>query len=365
MTLIQERLRELEQYKPTGTRPEGFERFWLDRLKADNPAAAKLELEEIVYPLQQIQVFKAALPAGDGVILRGYYLRPAHPLAFRPVSNLAEQCLEYGSEHSSKSASSEGNPAGTITKYPGLVRFHGYSGNRGQISELLLWALQGYAILALDVRGQCGETPDGRSYPTGRFSGWLTLGLDSPENHYFRQVYLDALRAVEALSHQPEVDEKRLGVFGKSQGGGLAVAAAGLANGLGERAGLQARVKAVSAAIPFLADFRGGFRLHTDGPLVELSNYFRYFDPEHKHEEGIFEVLDYFDILHFAPWFGEQMQSLISIGLKDTACPPPSIHALYRAVSGEKRLLVYPEYGHESPDEFVDRQIKLFIESLN
>lgn len=331
MTFIQEGLRVLEQYRPSGIRPEEFEHFWLDRLQRDKPAAAKLELEEVPYPLSQVQVFKAALPAGDGVILKGYYLRPAYPPALH---------------------------------FPGLVRFHGYSGNRGQISELLLWALQGYAVLALDVRGQCGETPDGRSYPAGGFSGWLTLGLDSPENHYFRQVYLDALRAVEALSRQPEVDETRLGVFGKSQGGGLAIAAAGLANGLGKRAGLQARVKAVSAAIPFLTDFRGGFKYHTEGPMVELSHYFRYFDPEHKREGEIFKVLDYFDILHFAPWLGEAAHSLVSIGLKDQACPPTTIHALYQALSGEKQLLVYPEYGHESPDEFMDQQIKLFAKNL-
>jgi cephalosporin-C deacetylase len=329
MSFIQNKIKELEQYSPSGSCPQDFIRFWTESLKSDHPTTARLELNAISYPLTQVEVFNASLQAGDGVVLKGYYLRPA---------------LKY--------------------QFPGLVRFHGYSGNRGQISELLFWALQGYAVLGLDVRGQCGGTPDGRIYTAGGFSGWMTLGLDSPQNHYFRQVYLDAVRAVEALSRQQEVDEKQIGVFGKSQGGGLAIIAAGLVNGLGQEAGMQAQVKAVSAAIPFLGDFRGAYALHREGPLAELEWYFRLSDPEHKREEDIFKVLDYFDAVNFAPYVGEAVKKLISVGLKDTACPPPTVHALYRALTGEKTLLVYPEYGHESPDEFVDRQIEFLAGEL-
>jgi cephalosporin-C deacetylase len=344
MTGIHEKLRKLEAYKPTGTCPEDFAGFWMENLKLDNLETASLELQAISYPLPQVEVFMASLPAGDGVILKGYYLRPAY---------YKKNLLKYSERDES-----------VAPRFPGLVRFHGYSGNRGQISELLFWALQGYAILGLDVRGQCGETPDGRSYLMGGFSGWMTLGLDSPQNHYFRQVYLDAVRAMEALSRQPEVDEKQIGVFGKSQGGGLAIIAAGLANGFGKDLGMKAQVKAVSAAIPFLADFRGGFEQHSDGPLAELSWYFRLFDPEHKREEEVFKVLDYFDAIHFASLFSDQVSCLVSIGLKDMSCPPPTIYALYNALSGKKKLLVYPEYGHESPDEFVDRQIEFLAGEL-
>jgi cephalosporin-C deacetylase len=320
-----------KQYESLSTCPNDFEAFWTESLKFDSLASARLELQEMSYPLKQVEVFKASARAGDGVDLKGYYLRPTH----------------------------------RVNPLPGLVRFHGYSGNRGQISELLFWALQGYAILGLDVRGQCGETPDGRNYIRGGFSGWMTLGLDSSQNHYFKQVYLDAVRAVEAMSSQPEVDEKRIGVMGKSQGGGLAIIAAGLVNGLGQKVGLKAQVKAVSSGIPFLADFRRGFELHAEGPLAELSWYFRLFDPEHKREEEVFTVLDYFDAVHFAPWVGENCgKSLVSVGLKDRACPPPTIYSLYRALSGDKKLLVYPEYGHETPDEFIDHQIEFLAREL-
>lgn len=111
-------------------------------------------------------------------------------------------------------------------------------------------------------------------------------------------------------------------------------------------------------------DFREAFKLHNDGPLAELAWYFRLFDPEHHREEKVFKVLDFFDALHFAPWIGEQGHCLVSVGLKDTACPPPTIYALYKALSGEKKIHVYPEYGHESPDEFIDRQVEFLAREL-
>ncbi|MGI1660156.1 MAG: acetylxylan esterase [Desulfitobacterium sp.] len=325
MEIIEDKLRELESIPCLGRYPKDFSEFWLESLRTDSRVPALLELERIPYPITKVEVFSATVLAGDEVGLRGYYLRPALTV---------------------------------INNFPGLVRFHGYSGNRGQISELLFWALQGYAILALDVRGQSGETPDHRVYPTGSFSGWMTLGLESPHRHYYRQVYLDAVRAVAALANQSEVDESRIGCLGKSQGGGLAVTAAAMTNTLGKEVGLPSRVKAVSAAIPFLCDFRRGYQLQSGGPLDELAWYFHLHDPEHRREKGIFTTLDYFDTVHFAPWLGEEVSSFLSMGLKDTVCPPATVYALYRAIEGKKQLLVYPEYGHESPDEFVDRQIE-------
>ncbi|HHY25523.1 MAG TPA: acetylxylan esterase, partial [Desulfitobacterium dehalogenans] len=121
MTIIQEAIETLETIPYRGMRPQDFEEFWLESLRGDTRVKARLELEEIPYPLSKVEVFAATLLSGDRVELKGYYLRP------RAI-----------------------NPRETL---PGLVRFHGYSGNRGQISELLFWALQGYAILALDVRG--------------------------------------------------------------------------------------------------------------------------------------------------------------------------------------------------------------------
>ncbi|HHV64811.1 MAG TPA: acetylxylan esterase [Peptococcaceae bacterium] len=352
MGILEKKVAELKNYKPELTRQQDFERFWLmaaeeifspeglsswridpeeREISEEFQVSFNLELEDINYPLKQVKVYKASLEAAEGTTLHGWYLYPA--------------------------------TAGEHKKVPGLIRFHGYSSNKGKICELLLWALQGYAVLAMDVRGQCGDTPDARVYSSGSFSGWLTLGLDSPLEYYYRQVYLDSIQAIEALARRPEVDGKKIGLFGNSQGGALAIVSAALLSRFaGKLEGITAQVAAVSAGIPFLSDLRRAYEEHVDGPLTELDWYFRMYDPLHEREEEIFKLLSYFDAMNFAPWV--KCPALVSIGLKDTACPPPTIYALFNHLGGKKEILIYPDYSHESNDNFLDRQIVFFAREL-
>jgi len=320
-------------YVPKVKEPEDFSQFWMEGLTEDLRILPEIELKQIKYPLIQVEVFEACVRAGDGLSLKGWYVRP------KDRFNL-----------------------------PGLVRFHGYSGNRGQISELLFWALQGYAVLGMDVRGQCGETPDGRIYSQGHFAGWMTQGVYDPQDYYLRQVYLDAVRLAISLGRQPEVNEDKLGVFGKSQGGGLALITAALINKGSSLIKAQSgnevnpQIKAVCAGIPFLCDFPLAYTQAQDGPLAELTQYFRYYDPEHKTFDHVFNTLSYFDGVNFAPWIDAPV--LFSVGLKDTACPPQTIFGVYNLIVDKKEIAVYPDYGHETIDAFVDRQIAFFAREL-
>lgn len=353
MSTVEEKIAELKKYKPELTRKIDFESFWQSALEelfpgndglpswkidAESRQIAEeyqpsfdLDLEEYPHPLKNVKVYKASLEASDCTILRGWYICPAD--------------------------------ANENQKVPGLVRFHGYSSNKGKICELLLWALQGYAVLAMDVRGQCGDTPDGRTYSTGAFSGWMTLGLESPMEYYYRQVYLDSVQIVEALARRPEVSSDKIGLFGNSQGGTLAVVTAGLFGRFGnEMVGITAGIAAVNAGIPFMSDMKRAYKEHSDGPWMEFDWYFRMHDPFHEREDEIFELLSYFDAMNFASWV--KCPVLVSVGLKDTACPPPTIFALYNYLAGEKEIIPYADYGHESIDSHVDRQIVFFAGRL-
>lgn len=353
MNSVQERICELEKYKPKLTKRPDFESFWemgleeliprgsifrwkidheAQKIEKDEEPSFELKLEPFNYPIKQVKVYKAALEAADGTIIKGWYLKP--------------------------SQAEESNPV------PGLVRFHGYSSNKGKVCELLLWALQGYAILGMDVRGQCGDTPDTRTYSSGSFAGWLTQGIESPLEYYYRQVYLDSVQLTEALARRPEVDNNRLGLFGNSQGAALAIACTAILTKFKKSfKEITANIVAVNAGIPFLADIKKAFyENHSEGPWAEFDWFFRMQDPLHEKENEIFENLSYFDVMNFAPWV--KCPTLVSVALQDKACPPATIYALYNHLAGEKEIIPYADYSHESIDVHVDRQIEFFAEKL-
>ena len=63
-------------------------------------------------------------------------------------------------------------------------------------------------------------------------NGYMTRGIDDPADYYYRRVFTDAVRAVDAIRMLPQIDADRLAVTGGSQGGGIALAAGALSEGL-------------------------------------------------------------------------------------------------------------------------------------
>jgi cephalosporin-C deacetylase len=92
---------------------------------------------------------------------------------------------------------------------------------------------------------------------------------------------------------------------------------------------------------------------------VELSEYFRRFDPRHEREDAIFEALGYVDIQHLAPRI--QGDVLWSMGLMDTVCPPSSQFAAYNKITAPKLLDIYPDFGHEGLPGSADRIFQFML----
>ena len=123
-------------------------------------------------------------------------------------------------------------PAGTTGPLPTVVQYFGYSGGRGFPHTTNLWAQAGYAHFLMDTRGQGysggnpGGTPDDSAYAGLNHSpGFMTAGITDPETYYYRRVYIDAVRALEAARTSPFVDPDKIVVTGGSQGGGISIAA--------------------------------------------------------------------------------------------------------------------------------------------
>ena len=228
-------------------------------------------------------------------------------------------------------------PAGASEKRPLVVRYLGYGGGRGLPLDHLAWPAAGYAHLVMDTRGQGsgwspGDTPD----PVGSdvaHPGFMTRGILGRDTYYYRRVFTDAVRAIEAGLSHPLVDASRIAVVGGSQGAGISLAAAALAP----------RVGAIMADVPFLCDFPRAVRMAPRDPYGEISRYLAI----HRNKvETVFETLRYFDGTCFAPRITSP--ALISVAQMDSICPPSTVYAAYNGLSSrDKTMLDYGFNDHE------------------
>ena len=108
-------------------------------------------------------------------------------------------------------------------KLPCVARFHGGGGKKRIYPETVA---TGVCCFAMDVRSQGGTTIDKADYEVGDTMGSLmSRDLINRDRFYMKNIYLDAVRAMDVIAMQPEVDPSRIVTFGQSQGGALSVVA--------------------------------------------------------------------------------------------------------------------------------------------
>ena len=110
-------------------------------------------------------------------------------------------------------------PATAPEQMSAIIQYPGYGGSRGLPHESILWAAAGYAHLVMDTRRpsrswSTGDTPDalGSGSPQG---GYMTKGINSPHDYFYRRLFVDAVRAVDAICQHPRVDPGRIAVAGR------------------------------------------------------------------------------------------------------------------------------------------------------
>ena len=237
-------------------------------------------------------------------------------------------------------------PSGTSGELPGIVQFCGYGHGRGHALRDLRWAAAGYAHLIVDARDQGhGDTSD--DFPDGNPSAgsFLTRGILSPETYYYRRIFTDAVRAVEALRSLEVVDANRVGAVGMSQGGGIAIVIAGLVPDL----------SMVVSQAPFMCELDRAASLSTEEPYSFLRQYFadRRLDMNTAQE-----TLRYFDVVNHAK--RAKAPALLSTGLLDGIAPPETVLPAFSAYGGEKEIRVWPYNGHEAGSELDEENALTF-----
>ena len=300
-------LAQLETYRSAAVAPDDFDERWAATLAEARAVPMVPVVTPVTTGLKLVDVFDVTFPGFGGDPVRAWLVVPA----------------------------------GTATRLPVVVTYQGYGGGRGLPIEHLTWANAGYAQLFMDTRGQGsswgsgGHTDDphgaGPSVP-----GFLLRGIESFETYYYRRLIVDAVRAVDAAKELPQVDPERVVVAGISQGGGLAIAAAALADG----------VVAAMPDVPFLCDFARAVDVSTTTPYTEVA---RYLSVHRDRVATVFGTLNYVDGVHFAA--RATAPALFSVALLDQTCPPSSVFGAYHAWQGEASIEVYPFNDHEGGQE--------------
>lgn len=310
---------ELEKYNGTTPMPDDFDEYWDRALMEMNSTEMNVSMTEADFRCPNTKCFDLYYTGVGGSRVYAKYLRPEKVKG----------------------------------KIPAVIMFHGYSDSSGDWFDKLSFVQAGFAVFAMDCRGQGGKSEDTGSVKGTTLNGHFIRGLEdeNPDKLLFRNIYLDTAELAKIAINTDIVDETQVYVNGGSQGGALALACAAL----------EPKIKKAAVMYPFLSDFQkvletGGTR----GAYVELKEYFRDFDPRHERESWIFNKLGYIDIKNLVQRVKSEV--LMFTGLTDDSCPAVTQYAVYNNLNCKKRHIIYPEYGHEFLRGAADMVLKFFLE---
>ncbi len=280
----------VKDIEPSATRPPDFEQFW-NRLLAevgDGPPDFRMVLDES-RSRRGVSVWVVQYAGIAHKTIHGWYLVPRRP-----------------------------GPA------PAILYLSGYGAR--PIHPPLALARRGYAILAIDVRGN----PVDRARPRP-FEDYCTQGIESPDTYVYREIVAHALRAIRFLRAREEADPEQIAVLGVSEGGGLALLLSAL----------HPDIRAVAADAPMLCDFPLSVR-SAAWPYTEIARYIR------RHPGAASRVartLSYFDAVNFAP--NIKCPVLLRVGLLDPVSLPAAVYGLANVLPGPAEVIPFPEAGHD------------------
>jgi cephalosporin-C deacetylase len=295
---------ELAVYRPVLPVPEDLAGFWRQTLaEAARFPLAVAAVPVTDTPLRTVSVYDVTFAGFGGHPVKAWYLVPREP---KP---------------------------GAAT----IIEFIGYGGGRGLPHESLFWSSSGHPHMIMDTRGQgsswrVGDTADPGSPGRPQVPGFLTDGVTVREDYYYRRLFTDAVRAVDAAAGLPHADSARLATTGTSQGGALSLITASLHHG----------VAAAMPNVPFLCDIQNSARAAMTGPYPELV---KWCSTHRSLAELVFATLGYFDVVNLVP--AARCPAHFGVALLDETCPPSGVYACFNAYGGPKQITVYPWNGHE------------------
>ena len=312
-------LEEMRNYQGTNPRPGDFDSFWEEETEQLNIWDPQPSLVASSVRFLSAECFDLYFRGTDHAKIHAKYIRPR----------------EYKG------------------RLPVIFLFHGYTGDSGDWWDKLSWVQQGFAVAALDCRGQAGLSQDLGQVNGTTYLGHIVRGLmDGPKQLLYRKIFVDTALLVKVVKSMPEIDSCRMAVHGGSQGGALSLVCAALVP----------EIKKAAVLYPFLSDYKRVYDLNCAGSAYqELTPFFRAHDPLHEKEFEFFERLGYIDVQNFTPHIRADV--LWAAALRDEACPPSTQFAAYNHLTSSKEMVLYPDFGHEGLPGYMDRCFQ-FMEEL-
>lgn len=299
-----------QEIRPSLPVPDDFDAFWTAQ-------KAALAAVEPVSELVPVATPAAIAKAPETVKLECFDIKVA--------------CL--GAPVSGYFCRPEGARPGSL---PAVLTVHGAGVRSSSLTGSATWASKEGGMLALDINAHGLPNGQPESFYNDQAAGTLKdyryVGRMDRQQNYFTGMFLRVIRAIDFLTSQPEWDGRTLVVYGSSQGGYQALAAAGL----------DARVTFICAGVPAGCDHSGAAVGRVNGwpKLVPAGE-------DGKPDAAVQQTARYVDAVNFAARARCQ-GAAVTVGYIDMTCPPTSVLAAYNALPVAKRL--HPEVltGHSN-----------------
>ncbi len=285
-----------QEIPPSQPAPADFASFWAAQKRRLAAVPARPRLTPAKSPAAGIETFDLQAES-IGAPVSGYFARPA---------------------------------GAKVRSLPAILTVHGAGVRSSNLAAAAGWAREGALALDLNAHG----LPNGREaafYETlakGELKDYRTAGRSSRESIHFLGMFLRLVRAIDVLTEQPEWDGRTLVVFGSSQGGAQAIAAAGL----------DPRVSFFVAGVPAMCDHTGFLAGRISGwPKFIATN-------EKSPPPEVVQAVRYYDAVNFAA--RARAPGFFTVGFIDTTCPPTSVYAAYNALRTRKDIFHDVAAGH-------------------
>lgn len=179
----------------------------------------------------------------------------------------------------------------------------------------------------------------------GKENGYLANGIDNRDRYYMKRVYLALVRCIDLLTQLPEWDGRNVIVQGGSQGGALALVAAGL----------DSRVTQCIVNHPALSDMAAYSAGLTGG-------YPHFNRIEGMLTENNMKTMAYYDVVNFARHV--KADTYMTWGYNDNTCPPTTSYAVWNTLNCPKEALLTPINEHWTSDDTEYGQMEWMLKHL-